>query len=234
MFRETKKLADTFDGWLTEREEKFLFLEALRSNPRGVILEIGSWQGKSTTYLVNGVALGKNKNKIYAIDPHIGSIEHEAKLKNKSSLEKFKENMEKVGISGKIETIIDKSQSAAKDWKLPISLLWIDGDHSYVGAKADFDLYFPFLVKGGVVALHDSTQGSLPRVVYESFKKKGVHKIRLIDSIAYAKISKNENKDLRDYFVLYLIRLYPLFRKLKVFKLFKVVIKKIISKMENQ
>lgn len=33
--------------------------------------------------------------------------------------------------------------------------IFIDGDHTYEGAKQDFDNYYPMLKKGGVLALHD-------------------------------------------------------------------------------
>jgi predicted O-methyltransferase YrrM len=41
----------------------------------------------------------------------------------------------------------------------PIDLLFIDGDHTYEGAKRDFDLYSPLVRKGGVIALHDISPG---------------------------------------------------------------------------
>lgn len=36
-----------------------------------------------------------------------------------------------------------------------IDFLFIDGDHSYEGVKADFDRYRPLVAPGGAVALHD-------------------------------------------------------------------------------
>jgi predicted O-methyltransferase YrrM len=33
--------------------------------------------------------------------------------------------------------------------------IFIDGDHTYEGAKKDFENYFPLLKKGGILALHD-------------------------------------------------------------------------------
>jgi len=38
---------------------------------------------------------------------------------------------------------------------LPIDVLFIDGDHSYEGVRADFDLYSPLVRPGGVIGLHD-------------------------------------------------------------------------------
>ena len=36
-----------------------------------------------------------------------------------------------------------------------VDFLFIDGDHTYEGVKADFDMYSPLVRKGGLVALHD-------------------------------------------------------------------------------
>lgn len=36
-----------------------------------------------------------------------------------------------------------------------LDFLFIDGDHSYEGVKKDFDMYSPFVKKGGIIAFHD-------------------------------------------------------------------------------
>lgn len=36
-----------------------------------------------------------------------------------------------------------------------LDVLFIDGDHNYAGAKADFDCYSPFVRPGGLIAFHD-------------------------------------------------------------------------------
>jgi len=41
-------------------------------------------------------------------------------------------------------------------WDRPIRFLWIDGDHTYRGAKTDFDGFFSHVAPGGIVALHDA------------------------------------------------------------------------------
>jgi len=62
-------------GWLTFNEGVFLYNTAKNCNSKYVIVEIGSWQGKSTIWLAKG-SLAGNKARIYAIDPHTGSSEH--------------------------------------------------------------------------------------------------------------------------------------------------------------
>jgi cephalosporin hydroxylase len=41
-----------------------------------------------------------------------------------------------------------------------LDLLFIDGDHSYEGVKADFEQYAPLVRKGGVIALHDIAENT--------------------------------------------------------------------------
>jgi cephalosporin hydroxylase len=43
-----------------------------------------------------------------------------------------------------------------------LDLLFIDGDHSYGGVRADFEMYSPLVRPGGVIAFHDIAVRSLP------------------------------------------------------------------------
>lgn len=44
-----------------------------------------------------------------------------------------------------------------KDFSIPtdIDFLFIDGDHSYEGVQKDFEMYSPFVKKGGIISFHD-------------------------------------------------------------------------------
>ena len=37
----------------------------------------------------------------------------------------------------------------------PVDVLFIDGDHTYEGVKADYEMYAPLVRDGGLIALHD-------------------------------------------------------------------------------
>jgi predicted O-methyltransferase YrrM len=48
------------------------------------------------------------------------------------------------------------SSDAAKDWDGAIDFLFIDGDHSEIGVRQDWDSWHRFVIPGGVVAFHDA------------------------------------------------------------------------------
>jgi len=51
-----------------------------------------------------------------------------------------------------------------------LDFLFVDGDHAYSGVKRDFELYTPFVRRGGLIAFHDI----LPR---EEYPEMGVHRL---------------------------------------------------------
>jgi predicted O-methyltransferase YrrM len=48
---------------------------------------------------------------------------------------------------------LDEVKNALNGQKL--DFLFVDGDHTYVGVKKDFEMYSPLVRKGGVIAFHD-------------------------------------------------------------------------------
>jgi cephalosporin hydroxylase len=46
-----------------------------------------------------------------------------------------------------------------------LDLLFVDGDHSYRGVRTDFEMYAPFVRRGGIVAFHDIAVQPLPNEV---------------------------------------------------------------------
>lgn len=66
--------------------------------------------------------------------------------------------------------LADSHDSASVAWLQsrldgrPIDVLHIDGDHSYAGARADWDMYVPLVRPGGLVLLHDIANARDPGV----------------------------------------------------------------------
>jgi hypothetical protein len=52
----------------------------------------------------------------------------------------------------------------------PIDMLFIDGDHTYEGVKADYELYSPLVRPGGVIGFHDiCTHPTMPFIEVDKF-----------------------------------------------------------------
>jgi hypothetical protein len=54
----------------------------------------------------------------------------------------------------------EPSQELAKRWDKKISLLLIDGDHSYEGVMADLESWLPHMKESGVILMHDHNSGT--------------------------------------------------------------------------
>lgn len=67
------------------------------------------------------------------------------------------------GIGANVEVIVGDSQRTKYPQVGKIDLLFIDGDHSYEGCTADLENWYPNLVVGGHIVLHDCYLGSLVR-----------------------------------------------------------------------
>jgi len=145
----------TFGGWLTEAEGAFLYALAARGPEVGAIVEIGSNRGKSTALLARAARLA-GRERVHAIDPHRGGTEAE-----------FRANLAREGLDDWVIPHVAKSQEFVSTWRDPIRLLFIDGLHTYEGVRADYTDWAPFVVGGGVIALHDTFQWDGPRRVVE-------------------------------------------------------------------
>jgi len=118
-----------------------------------VCVEIGSASGLSACYV--GLALKRmGEGRLYAIDPHTTTDWNDPEAID--SLRMMRENLSKFKVENYVEIIRDYSSNAAKNWTLPIDLLFIDGDHSYEGVKSDWELYAPHVTPFGIVVFHDT------------------------------------------------------------------------------
>jgi len=133
--------AENASGWCEPSE-----LNELRAAAKAAkepFVEIGSYLGRSTLALAeHGV--------VYAIDPHL----------DYDSWEKFRENTRD---NPNVRPIRKKSADAIADVPTEIGLLFIDGDHSYDGVRADLLNYVYRLRPRGYLILHDyAGSGSQP------------------------------------------------------------------------
>ena len=152
-------------GFLDHDEGICLYNHALSSSKKGPILEIGSYCGKSTIYLA---AAAKEYNcSVYSVDHHTGSEEnqvgweyHDIELFDEetgkiNSFPEFMRNLRKADLLDTVIPIVSDSSLVSRDWKIPLSMVFIDGGHTMEAAFNDFNNWKDKIIKGGILAIHD-------------------------------------------------------------------------------
>lgn len=148
--------AENVEGYIGEREFRALCMLAAAAPKGGVTVEIGSFKGKSTIGVAS-IAAAFNLGQVVSIDPHNAPCETDPDLSESgTSFDDFEAALTRAGVRQHVEAHRAPSRDVAVGWNRPIRLLWIDGDHTYPGAKLDFDLFTPFLIEGAIVAFHDT------------------------------------------------------------------------------
>ena len=175
------EVANAADGWLSAAEGTLLYGLA-RGCRAGCIVEIGSWQGKSTTFLGAG-SLAGGRMPVYAIDPHLEPPGPELR-----SLA-FHRQMERAQLTCIVRPIVASSAAAAGLFKEPIELLFIDGAHDPDSVRQDWDLWTPRVIPGGYVAMHDTLLYRGPRRIAATriLRSRDFVDTGLADSITYGR-----------------------------------------------
>ena len=164
MGRDLDKLCE-LEGLITNDLGEKLY-ELASNVPEGqAIVEIGSYHGKSTSYLAAGSSDG-NKNKVFAVDPW-----SEASSEWRSSVlgrlpspefDKWDAQLRSVRLRSKVTPVQATSVEASKTYKGPeIGFLYIDADHHEDAAAIDLLVWSKHLAPDAVVAWDDyGTRGN--------------------------------------------------------------------------
>lgn len=136
---------------------------------------------------------------VYAIDPHVGSPEHQAQNPRKVNTEQeFLLNVRQAGVDNRVVPLVMTSVSALNQWTMPIGLLWIDGDHSYEAVAQDYYGWLPHVVDGGIIAFHDtySWEGVRRLADDEILRSQGLRVLGQLDGIlAVQKVKTTSTRD---------------------------------------
>lgn len=183
------KKVEQIEGWLTNKEAELLISIVQKtsielSNPHTMV-EIGSYQGKSTVVLGTVIKHFSPASKIYAIDPHeglVGALDQGLDRLG-ASLQQFNKNIKEANLCSTVELIHDYSYRV--HWSQSISLLFIDGLHDYPNVARDFWHFAAWVRTGGYVAFHDYAPyyPGVMAFVDELLTTKKYQKMHLADSL---------------------------------------------------
>ncbi len=151
-------------GFLPDDEAAALHEAALTAGP-GLWLEIGTYCGRSTVHL--GAAARLVGAHLVTLDHHRGSEEnqpgwewhdgslvdpHTARLE---TLPALRRTLWDAGLDEVVSVLVATTQQVAGWWSGPLTLLFLDGNHTEQVAQHDYAAFARHLVAGGLLAVHD-------------------------------------------------------------------------------
>jgi beta-1,4-mannosyl-glycoprotein beta-1,4-N-acetylglucosaminyltransferase len=173
------------EGWFDFEEIYSNMVNKFESG--SYFVEIGSWLGKSTSYMAVEIANSKKNIKFDCIDCWDGSIGstdeeiytkkiNDLKTQDSTLYEEFLKNINVVKdyinpIKAYSYQVFDKYEDNSIDF------LFIDGAHDYESVKNDLQCWFPKVKRNGIIAGHDYLKLDCPGVynsVNEFFKNKNI------------------------------------------------------------
>jgi predicted O-methyltransferase YrrM len=160
-----KAVADAAKGFLPEAEAEALWDAAWAQAPHGLLLEVGSYCGKSACWL--GAAAVARGGHVVTVDHHHGSEEnqpgwewHDPELVDPDlgvmdTLPFLRRTLHAAGLEETVTPVVGRSRTVSSWWRTPLALLFVDGGHAAEHCIADYEGWTPFVQPGGVLAIHD-------------------------------------------------------------------------------
>lgn len=155
-------------GMLDWSNAGLLYLLSRTSSVRGDVVELGSWQGRSTCFLAQGCRDSGN-GVVHAVDHFKGNTGRESHyVVGKEDLSDLKSNFEtniaRAGLSDRVVLHDMSSQDARSEVSSPVRLLFIDAEHTYSAVTNDISVWRDVLTPGAIVVF-DDVATSFPGVV---------------------------------------------------------------------
>jgi predicted O-methyltransferase YrrM len=146
--------AEQITGYTSRPELSLLYHGALATPDPGVIVEIGSYLGRSTAVLATAVA-DSGRGRVVAVDPHTRAL-GVADLPEHDTKAEFLANLERAGVAQHVELRHAYSVDAAAAWEgEPIRMHFVDGWHSREAVLEDVGRWADYLTPGALVVFDD-------------------------------------------------------------------------------
>ena len=176
-------LADRVKGFLPGDEADALrAVVAAHARPGGVLVEIGTYCGKSAIHL--GHVARSTGATLVTIDHHRGSEEqqegweyHDPELIDPvagviDTLPFARRALRSAGLEEVVVPVVGRSTTVAALWSTPLDAVFIDGGHTEEHAQNDYAGWARHVRPGGVLVIHDvfpdpADGGQAPFHIYE-------------------------------------------------------------------
>ncbi|CAO5193121.1 MMP 1-O-methyltransferase [Frankia sp. AiPs1] len=160
-----RELAEAATGFMPPDEGASLYKAAAGVPAGGLILEVGTYCGKSTLYLAAGARTASAR--VVTVDHHRGSEEnqpgweyHDSSLVDPrtgrmDTLPYLRRTLENAHVEDVVTAVIGRSEQVGRWWTTPVGLLFLDGGHTEAQAQADYEAWAGHVAPGGALLIHD-------------------------------------------------------------------------------
>jgi len=144
------------DGWFSEDEGRW-YARFARGLQGGVLVEVGSWKGRSTSFI--GPICNANKTRLVCVDHWSGSHDmladrYQAALTVEDVEQTFRRNMKELAIE--VEVLAETSVAAAARFEPhSVDRVFVDAAHDKASVAEDLQVWSERLKPGGILAGHD-------------------------------------------------------------------------------
>ncbi|HUF32489.1 MAG TPA: class I SAM-dependent methyltransferase [Acidimicrobiales bacterium] len=157
-FQSTFASVADVEGWMSEGQARLLWDRASALGDGDLVVEIGSYHGRSAIVLATAAPAGA---EVVAIDPHAGNDRGPQQIvgpaeEGQRDHETYLANLRRAGVADRVRHVRLPSQEAGGSVDRPIQLLYIDGAHRFAPARADIVDWGNRVAEGGTLLIHDS------------------------------------------------------------------------------
>ena len=130
-------------------EAALLYRLARNVSPGAAVAEIGRFKGGSTLLLASALPVGA---ELWSYDLHVAIREDMSGEQLDSELGTA---LDRYGLGGRVHLVVGDSRTVDPPTRAPY-LVFVDGDHTYEGARADYERWSELVAPGGHLLFHDA------------------------------------------------------------------------------
>lgn len=197
------------DGWFDFCEANLLY-QLVTQLPKNqadliIVVEIGAFLGKSTITIAKALK-ESGGGCVYSIDPHEGIPYYHPQ----PTLSDFLDNISWANVNDTVKICLGTSDEWSDNISASLSMIFIDGDHTYEVVKDDYSKWEEKIITNGLIAFHDAIQDGPFKLISELLNSQNYRLIFIIGSLAILQKKGNKKNDIISALNQILLNIYRL------------------------